>query len=256
MKRFDTHVHLTDMALTAGGRLAEALLGAEAFLCCATSLADSRAVVSLAAREAKVFAAIGVHPAFCDEQALPHLQESLEDILRVQPERIRAVGEIGLDARKGQPPQVLQEAFLREQLSFAGAHGLPVSLHCVQAAQRLWEALRAEGIRRGAVHGFSAGRELARQFLDQGMYLGIGMAASRENARRAREAIAYAPLDRLLLETDSPSMPPPGYGAVNMPETIRLPARVVAEIKQLDIETVWAQTFENACTLFSIEGEV
>ena len=140
---------------------------------------------------------------FCDEQALPHLQESLEDILRVQPERIRAVGEIGLDARKGQPPQVLQEAFLREQLSFAGAHALPVSLHCVQAAQRLWEALRAEGIRRGAVHGFSAGRELARQFLDQGMYLGIGMAASRENARRVREAIAYAPLDRLLLEAQS-----------------------------------------------------
>ena len=247
MKRFDTHVHLTDAALSVGGRFVEALLGAEAFLCCATSLADSRAVVSLAAREAKVFAAVGVHPAFCDAQALSHLRESLEDILRAQPERIRAVGEIGLDARKGQPPQALQEAFFREQ---------PVSLHCVQAAQRLWEALRAEGIRRGAVHGFSAGRELARQFLDQGMYLGIGMAASRENARRVREAIAYAPLDRLLLETDSPSMPPPGYGAVNMPETIRLPARVVAEIKQLDIETVWAQTFKNACTLFAVEEEV
>ena len=206
MKRFDTHVHLTDMALTAGGRLAEALLGAEAFLCCATSLADSRAVVSLAAREAKVFAAVGVHPAFCDEQALPHLQESLEDILRVQPERIRAVGEIGLDHHWPVPRQEQYDLF-EAQLQLAKELDLPVSVHDREAHAEMYELLRKYKPR-GALHCYSGSADDAAWLVEQGMYLGFGGAVTYKGAKRAARVLAAIPHDRALLETDCPYMAP------------------------------------------------
>lgn len=250
---FDTHVHLCHEAFCADR--AQVIDQADAFLECATSLEDISWVLLLSKEYAKIFAAVGIHPFYCTN--LSNTEGSIGSLLQrlcAQNVEIKAIGEIGLDYRKNQPDHKMQYACFLEQLEAAKKLQLPVSIHCVQALPHVQEAIRSSGTLRGILHGVSLSRESAAFFLDRDFYFGIGSIATYANARRILELIAYMPIDHLLLETDSPYMPPKqARGERNVPANARYTAQVIAEIKQMSLEEVFAITYQNACNLLQVE---
>ena len=148
-----------------------------------------------------VHCALGLHPWAAGEDLDPAmLAKALQDCRAV------AVGEIGLDSKVDVPAEV-QERVLGDQLGLARDLGLPVILHCRGAFDRLLSIMEGfGGPLRGVFHSFSRGPQLAARLVDLGLYLGVGGAATRPRARRIRRSLPRIPRERLLLETDSPSM--------------------------------------------------
>jgi TatD DNase family protein len=165
-----------------------------------------------------------------------------------------AAGEIGLDFRIEGCDRGRQEEILRAQLGLALELDLPVLLHCRGAFEELATILGDLGGRvRGVLHAFSRGPELARRFLDLGLHLGFGGALTRPNARKARRSAEMAPLDRIVLETDAPSIGLEGVDPVDTePHHVRDIAQALAEIRGLPADEIAAATTANAVRLFSI----
>ena len=115
----------------------------------------------------------------------------------------------------------------------------------------MMKGLRAGEMSGGVVHCFSYSREMAREYLDMGLYIGIGGVVTFKNARKLKEVAAYAPLDQILLETDSPYLAPvPNRGKRNSSLNIPYIAREIAQIKNISYEEVVEQTSRNAKRLF------
>jgi len=198
-----------------------------------------------------VYAAYGLHP-WAEDLALD--LERLERLLRHG--AAVAVGEVGLDFAVARTPETrsAQVARLRPQVELAVALGLPLILHCRRAADELLVLLSdlAPG-HPGVVHGFARSPELARRFLDAGLHLGFGGMATRKGAHRVRRAAAEVPLDRILLETDAPSVGMDGLRPEQVePGHVARVARVLAELRGDTVETICKRTSENAISLFAL----
>ena len=210
--------------------------------------ASWEAVAGLARRDG-VRAAYGLHPWAAAEDLEP---DRLVDALR-NGDAV-AVGELGLDFAIDAFDRERQLRVLRPQLETAAALDLPVLLHCRSAFEELLALLRefAPGLR-GVVHAFSRGPDLARRFLDLGFHLGFGGAITRPNAVRARRSAVAAPWDRIVLETDAPSIGLDGIEAAHVePRHVLDVARSLAELRGEPLETVARRTTENARALFRI----
>jgi TatD DNase family protein len=152
--------------------------------------------------------ALGIHP-LCSGRATDDDLGALERALtqhRGDP-RLVAVGEIGIDSFVPGLDPARQEFFYREQLALARRHGLPVILHVRRSADRLLKGLRGAGVG-GIAHAFNGSEQQARQFLDLGFKLGFGGTLTYERAQQIRRLATALPLDALVMETDSPDMPP------------------------------------------------
>lgn len=255
MPFFDTHVHLSDTAFSTD--LEQIVLQADAFLECATSYRDADQVLALAARYPHIYAAVGIHPFFSNLSA-PELNSVSHWLYQLQQQstKIKAIGEIGLDYRDDQPDRKIQYICFLEQLETASMLKLPVSIHCVRAIQDIQKAICNSKIQSGILHGASLSKESAHFFLERNFYLGVGSIVTYHNARRVIEMIKYTPLDYLVLETDSPFMPPEKMrGQRNIPRNARFAAQAIADIKQLPVETVYYVTYQNACKVLQIEEE-
>jgi TatD DNase family protein len=196
-----------------------------------------------------VFPAIGLHPWAADQPLdLDHLARHLQDSSAV------AVGEIGLDGKVDTPPLTVQIPVLEKQLELACDLGLPVILHCRGAFAETIEILdRFTPRLSGVVHAFSRAPELARQFLRLGLYLGIGGAVTRPRAVRLHESVASMPLERLLLETDAPSIGLEGIDPVAAePCHVRDVAAAIASLREVEPAAIAAASSANAGRLFGI----
>jgi TatD DNase family protein len=192
--------------------------------------------------------ALGLHPWVASEPL-----DSAELAQRLRNSGAVAVGEIGLDS-KVEVSISRQLNVFNQQLDVAAALGHPVILHCRGAFDELISALEARPGLSGVIHAFSRGPELARRFLDLGLYIGIGGAITRPSASRARRAAKMIPEDRLLLETDAPSI---GLDGVAPEETepahIRNIASALAKIRAQPVDDIEAATTKNAERLFGIK---
>jgi TatD DNase family protein len=209
---------------------------------------DSWPVVRDVATREGVFAAYGLHPWRADEPLEPRALEKALDQGAV------AVGEIGLDFKIAEPGRARQLEVLRLQLDLAADRGLPVLLHCRGAFEELL-GLLAEyaGRLTGVVHAFSRGPELARRFLDAGMHLAFGGALTRPRARRPRRSAQVAPLERVLLETDAPSIGLDGVAPKDVePHHVRDVAKALAELRGASIDEIARSTTANAERLFQL----
>jgi len=209
---------------------------------------DSWTPVSDLAARAGVFVALGLHPWAAGEGLDPAiLAEALEYSGAV------AVGEIGLDS-KVDVPQELQEAVLARQLGLARDLGLPVILHCRGAYHRLISILEGfGGSLRGVFHAFSRGPQLAARLVALGMHLGVGAAATRPRASRIRRSLPGVPRERLLLETDSPSMGLEGVPAgESEPAHVREVCLAAADMLEMEPEELAETTWRNADELFGL----
>lgn len=218
------------------------------------SLESSRRSVELAARYKNVYTGVGVHP----EEAFPFTQADDDRLAAWAGETgVVAIGEIGLDYywEKDQDRRQLQRDIFIRQLALARDLNLPVCIHDREAHGDLLKILQTEGKgNRGVVHCFSGSLELARELLKLGWYLGVDGPVTYKNAKKGLEVVREIPLDRLLLETDSPYLTPHPYrGRRNEPGLVRLVAEKIAELREIPLAELAEQTTRNAREIYGLD---
>lgn len=250
---FESHAHFDDEAFDTDreellGSFAEN--GIEYVINVGASIETSKNTIALTEKYPFIYGSVGVHPneaAELDEEKMAWLkaQTALEKIV--------AVGEIGLDYYYDEPPRDIQKKWFERQLEMAREAGLPVIIHSRDAAKDtvdMMKTLKAGEIG-GVIHCFSYTKETAREFLNMGFYIGIGGVVTFANARKLKEAVAYIPLENILLETDSPYLSPVPYrGKRNSSLNIPYIAKEIASIKGISYDEVVETTNRNAKRLF------
>ncbi len=166
---------------------------------------------------------------------------------------VAAIGEIGLDLRRGAPSLTVQETALRMQLESAGALELPVIIHCVRAHERMVSILSDYPEIRGVIHRISCSWEMAREYLRRGWFLGIGPDLLRPEHRQIQRIVEQMPVERILLETDSPYVRMPD-GRMAEPPDLELVLERVCRIRSAPIERMARELVENAYRLFGKTG--
>jgi TatD DNase family protein len=257
----DTHCHLdaAEFAADADAVRTRALrAGVAHCVLPAVSAGNFQAVRALAHRHGDSYA-LGIHPLFTGEAGDADL-EALERALaehRDDP-RLVAVGEIGLDYFVPGLDPARQERFYREQLALARSHGLPVILHVRRSADALLKHLRGSGVG-GIAHAFNGSLQQAEAFVRLGFRLGFGGTVTYERAQQVRRLATGLPLEALVLETDSPDMPPHWLyrtagervaGAVqgrNEPGELPRIGAVLADLRGLAPAELAQATAANAC---------
>lgn len=264
----DTHCHLTFDALAphVSAVLERArAAGVTRVITVSTRMRELAASLALLGAHADVYLAAGIHPheaAACtsdDLSALDQLHRG-HGVAAEDARRIVAVGETGLDFHYDFAPRERQEAVFRSQLEVATRHGRPVIIHARQAETRVADILAEYPALAGRAvfHCFSEGPAIARRLLDAGYYLSFTGVVTFKNAQTVREAARYAPLDRLLLETDAPFLSPEPVRKItpNEPAFVVHTARRLAELRHEPFETVAATTTANAARFFGLPEEL
>lgn len=264
MKIFETHAHYDDERFDEDrDELISSMLSDTGELDYIVNVGASRqgceASLALAAQYEKVYAAIGFHP-----EDIVRLKESdiewLEETIRTQSIRkggkIVALGEIGLDyyyvsddADVAAAEKKQQREWFAAQMDVANRTHMSVMIHSRDACQDTIDILKSNHGQDtgGIIHCYSYSREAARDFLNMGFSIGIGGVLTFKNARKLVEAAAYIPMDRIVLETDSPYMAPePNRGKRNDSRNIRYVAEKLGQIKGLDTQEVIDITNRNA----------
>lgn len=217
------------------------------------SLETCRKVLKLIEQYPYLYGTLGVHP----NDVLELNEEGMEWLEKKSAsEKIVAIGEIGLDYHYDEPSKEIQKKWFIRQLDLARKVQLPIIIHSREAAQDTLDIMKAEkaGDIGGVVHCFSYGIEMAREYLSMGFYIGVGGVITFKNAKKLREVVEYAPLDRILLETDCPYLAPEPYrgkrnSSLNLPYVVE----EIARIKGTSREEVEAVTLENAKKMYRIQ---
>ncbi len=210
----------------------------------AVSAANFEDVAATCGRYPGCRPAWGLHPMYLHVHHEKHLAALRHQIEQWRPV---AVGEIGLDLFVPDLDYAAQEFFYVEQLKIAREYDLPVLLHCRRANDPILKHLRRIRVRGGIAHAFSGSRHQADEFLKLGFRLGFGGAFTWTRATRLRALAAELPLEAIVLETDSPDIPPAWVGqGRNEPAELARIAGVLAELRGISVEAVASQTAENA----------
>jgi TatD DNase family protein len=253
----DSHCHLdfADYASDRGEVLARArLAGVTAFVCIGSGkdTVSARQAVALAAVEGDVFAAVGVHPHDVAGMSEADWTE-LDGLARAA--RVVGIGETGLDYHYDHSPRDVQQRAYERFIALARAVGRPVISHVRDAhddAARILEEAGAAEVG-GVIHCFTGGVAEARRYLDLGHHLSFSGILTFKNAQPIRDAAAFAPLERILIETDAPFLAPiPHRGKRNEPSYIVETLRVLAEVRGATVADVEAATTENTRRLFGL----
>lgn len=250
----DTHCHLNDPTFDASlpaviDRATKA--GVLAFVVPAYDRASLSKTADLSARyDGRILPAYGIHPWYADDRIN-------YDILLTYLRRGNtvAVGEIGLDFTPHEtPPHNIQIDVFVRQLEFARALDLPVIIHCRKAYETLYDILKTyHGGIRGIMHSFSGNIEFMQRFLDLGLSISFSGSVTRETAKKYHRNAQAVPMDRLLIETDAPSIATETTGASAVePRHTEEVARKIAELRGLSFEEVCEKTTDNARRLLRL----
>lgn len=255
MRLFDTHAHYDADAFDADRMEVLSSMpgqGVELILNPGCDLKSSQTAVELAERFPFVYAAVGVHPEECADWNAEHDIPVLEAL--AQNPKVRAIGEIGLDYHWPEnPPRELQQQAFHAQLELAEKLDLPVIVHDRDAHHDCLDIVRAHPNVTGVYHCYSGGVEDAKTLMKLGWMISFTGSITFKNARRALEVIDLLPLDRMMIETDSPYMSPePFRGRRNDSGRVHLVAEAIARRKGLDPEEVARITLENGKRFFRI----
>lgn len=252
---FETHAHYDDKAFDEDR---ENLLlelyqnGITTIINVSSDLASIKRTLSLAEKYPYIYGAVGVHPSDSGELT----EETFLELTKAcQHEKVVAVGEIGLDYYWQEPEKEIQKKWFERQLLLAQEVSLPVIIHSREAAKDTLDMMRALHAEKsgGVIHCFSYSKEMAAEFLKLDYYFGIGGVVTFQNAKKLREVVAYLPIDKILLETDSPYLAPvPNRGKRNNSGNIPYIAQEIAQIKGVSYEEIIAATRQNSERLFGV----
>lgn len=244
---FDNHCHLgadagevVDRA-RAGGVVGMVTVGCD--------LDDSRAAIVTASAHDDVWATAGVHP-----HEASHGVEGLADLLSES--KVVAVGEAGLDFHYDHSPRDAQREVFAAQVGLANAHDLPLVIHTREAWEETFALLDAEGVpNRTVFHCFTGGPDEAREGLERGALLSFSGIITFRAADDLRSAASICPLDRVMVETDSPFLAPvPHRGKANEPAHVALVGAAVAEAMGRPVDEVAEATTANARVFYALAG--
>ena len=254
MRVFDTHAHYDSGAFNADRLEVLASMpgeGVELILNPGCELDSSRTAVELSERFPFVYAGVGVHPSDCGEW-----QDSWLEELKVLAahEKVKAIGEIGLDYYwKENPPREFQQQVFRKQMELAQELDLPVIIHDREAHQDCLSIVREYPGVRGVYHCYSGSLEDAKVLVKLGWMLSFTGVVTYKNARKSLEVIQWLPMDRIMIETDSPYLTPePFRGKRNDSGKVHLVAEKIAQVKDMEAEEVARITLENGKRFFNI----
>jgi TatD DNase family protein len=249
----DDHCHL-DLTAERGPSADEAVdaaraVGVERLVTVGTDVASSRTAIDVARRFEGVWATAGVHPHDAKGGWV-----GLEELL-AEPEVV-AVGECGLDYHYDHSPREVQRESFAVQIALAITHDLALVVHTREAWDDTFAVLAAHGVpERTVVHCFTGGPDEARRCLDLGAHLSFSGIVTFPGAPEVREAAALCPLDRLLVETDSPFLAPvPHRGRPNQPSLTPLVGEAVAAAKGCDVAEVASASWDNAESVYRLAG--
>ena len=222
-----------------------------AALCIGVSLERMPKVQALAEKHRNLYATVGVHPEHQD-----CLEPDVETLLRFADHpTVLGIGETGLDYFWHKDKPEWQRERFRVHIRAAKACGKPLIIHTRDSAADILQILRVEGADSvgGVMHCFTETREVAEKALDMGFYISFSGIVTFKNAHELKETAKMVPIDRLLVETDSPFLAPvPHRGKTNEPAFVRHVANEIAALKGIGIDEVESQTTENFCKLFKV----
>ena len=247
----DTHCHLTYDFSSVGGAdavMARAVAAGVKYMICPTAdPVDILPAVKLAHAHDNVFATIGIHP----EHAGTNPADYITDEILSDP-RVLAVGEIGLDYHEmGANSRDAQIELFERQLDMARRAGLPVAIHTRDAEGDTVEILSRYSDIYGVMHCFTSGYDLAKKMLDRGYFFSASGILTFKNAADIRDTFSRIPIDRLVVETDSPYCAPvPHRGCICEPAYVIETARVLSEIKKVPFEKMCDIVMENVKKLY------
>ena len=251
---FDTHAHYDDEAFDADRDALLAAMpdcGVGLILDPGCDIETSQKAVALAEKYPHVYAAVGYHP----ENCAPYTSADLDTLREMAKHpKVVAIGEIGLDYYWEQnPPKEFQQEVFRAQLALAQELNLPVIVHDRDAHADCLEIVKEFPAVRGVFHCYSGSVEMARELWKRGWYTGFDAPVTYKNARKTVEVATEVPLDKLLLETDSPYMAPvPVRGTRNDSCNIVYIAAKIAETRGMTADEVIRISRENGKRLFGI----
>lgn len=256
MQLIDTHAHLDEDSFSEDldDVIARAIeSGVIAMVAVATTASNSLATIELAARVPNVFASVGIHPNYA-AQARPGDWELVEE-LAASP-KVVAIGETGLDRYWDHTPFEIQLDYFRRQIELARSRSLPFIVHCREAEADVVTVLREEaasGSLKGVMHSFCGSEETLQVALEVGLHISFaGMLTFKKN-ESLRQLAKKIPLDRLLVETDSPYLAPlPHRGKRNEPSFVKHTAESLAEAHGMTLNEIAAITTDNARRLFGL----
>lgn len=215
--------------------------------------ASSYRAVEMSEKYPMVYATVGIHP----HDAKSYDENKHDQLLREwsKKDKVVAIGEIGLDYHYDFSPREVQQSVFIKQLVIAKEVALPIVIHNRESMEDMHRILKEYFAPEygGVMHSFSGSVEMAKIFLDMGFYLSISGPLTFKNARKIPEVVAMMPMDRLLIETDSPYLTPtPHRGKRNEPAFVRFVAAEIARIRGISLEAVGEITSDNAKKVFGI----
>ncbi len=252
---FETHAHYDDEAFDIDrDELLESFpnQGISSIINVSAELKNVEKILALAEKYPYIYASVGIHPSNTgdlNEERFLWLKEKAK-----HPKNV-AIGEIGLDYYWDTPDRQIQKVWFERQIELAREIKLPMIIHSRDAANDTYHMMKdAKTEEIGAIiHCFGYGVEQARLYLNMGFYLGIGGVLTFTNAKKLKEVVEYAPLEQLVLETDSPYLAPVPYrGKRNNSLYLTNVAQEIAKLKNIDYETVLRVTEANAKMFYRI----
>lgn len=252
----DSHCHLFDKKLVDIKQdiLNNLVSTSQIAICSGDNLKTSKESILISNCNNNVFATVGIHPHEANSYSNNSIKE-LKDLTKNK--KVVAIGEIGLDYYYNFSPKDIQKKALIDQIILACNLNLPCVFHVREATQDFLEIiskLYKDYKISGYIHSFSGSIETAKIYLDYGFYIGINGILTFNNANKMLEVVKFLPLDRILIETDSPYLTPVPYrGKVNRPEYVEIVAKKIAELKNLSLQEVIETTTNNAKTFFNLK---
>lgn len=256
MKLFDSHAHLYDKAFDDDRE--ELIKRLQGNLACimipSENLETSRKAAALAEAHPFLYAAVGIHP----HEAKTAGEGTLEALaeLAKHHRKVKAIGEIGLDYYRMRSEKEAQRKWFALQLELAKSLDLPVIIHDREAHGDILALLKEHKSDRlrGVIHCFSGSAETARELMKLGFYISFAGPVVYRGSTRLRKAASEVPLDRMLIETDSPYLtPPPKQGQRNDPSNVFYVAEQIACIKGIPVSDVIERTARNAAAVYGIQ---
>ncbi len=212
---------------------------------------SSKNSVALAKKYEFVYATVGVHP----HDVKNMTEKDLEQLRQwSKEEKVVAIGEIGLDYYYEYSDKASQRKWFIEQLKLANELDLPVVIHSRDADNECYEIIKEYRPKAAVIHCFAGSKELAKQYIDMGYYIGVGGVITFKNAKKLVEVVKAIPLDKILIETDAPYLTPePHRGARNTSIYLKYVTEKVANLKEISVENVENTTFDNAMSFYRLK---
>lgn len=219
-----------------------------AMICVGTDEESSRAAIEFVKQHDQTYAAIGVHPHNTKDG-----YGAISELADAHPEKLVAVGEVGLDYFYTHSPKEVQIKALKAQIEVALAHDLPIIFHVRDAFDDFWPIFESYKGIRGVLHSFTDSKENMLRAVERGLYIGVNGISTFTKDEAQKETFDAIPLDRLLFETDTPFLTPSPYrGKINQPAYVRLVAEYHAARRGISLEEIANASTHNARALFSL----